>query len=200
ESLYAAIPTEGDGDREFRTPELRLRELREALREAEAERNRAVAEAVKRTKAETERAFEQRLGAASRALETAGRKLAETAAVEMEIAVVEVLTLATAVAGKIVRREIRQDDEFAQRLVRRCLRRIASRAEVRVRLHPDDVAAIEQAGESLLSDVGIAHVLRFEADRRVERGGCVVETPDFVVDGRPRTQLGLAREAMEAEA
>ena len=101
--------------------------------------------------------------------------------------------------SKIVRREIARDDDFATRLVRRCLRRIANRTEVRVRLSPEDLQRVEAARGTLLAE-GAGHRVVLEGDRRVETGGCVVETPDFVVDGRPRTQLALAREAMEGEA
>ncbi|MFN8179527.1 MAG: FliH/SctL family protein [bacterium] len=177
----------------------RLRGLFEALDRAESEASRRAAEAAERARAETRKDLARQVSEALVAVQAAAKALAEARAREKEVAVEEIVHLAVAVAGKIVRREVRRDDDYVVRLVRRCLRRIPMPAPVRVRLHPDDIAAVTAARDALaLDDSG--HQVALEADRRVERGGCVVETPDFVVDGRARTQLSAARAAMEDDA
>lgn len=184
----------------YTSARVRFRELLDRITEAEARERRNVEKAVMETRAQVEEEALERWGEATEALRSIVTRVEEALEVEYEIAVDEILDLATSVASKIVRREIGRDDEFATNLVRRCLRRLANRTEVLVRVNPEDRAAIEAAGDALLTEAGAGHHLRFESDRRVDRGGCVVETPDFVVDGRPRMQVALAREAMEVEA
>jgi len=198
--LYSGAAEGAGAPLRYTSSRVRFRELLDRIAEADERERRNVEEAVARTRAQVEEEARARWGEATEALRAVVARFEEALEVEYEIAVDELLELATAVASKVVRREISKDDEFASRLVRRCLRRLANRTEVLVRVNPDDRAAIEASGEALLVETGAGHRLRFEDDRRVDRGGCVVETPDFVVDGRPRMQLSLARKAMETEA
>jgi flagellar assembly protein FliH len=177
----------------------RLRGLLDALDRAEADATHRAADAAQRAREAARGEMAVDLSRALAAVHTAAEELAAARAREKEVAVEEIVHLAVAVAGKIVRREIRRDEEYVVRLVRRCLRRIPMPAAVRVRLNPDDIASVTAARDALALDDS-AHQVSFEADRRVERGGCVVETPDYVVDGRASTQLTAARAALEDEA
>lgn len=177
----------------------RLRDLVARLDRAEEEARRRAEEAREEGRRAAHAGFVREFGAALAVLRKAAAALEDARAREGERTAGEIVHLAVAVAGKIVRREIRLDDAYTVRLVRRCLRRIPFPAPVRVRLHPADLAAVTAAKDSLLGE-GAAHQLSFEEDGRVERGGCVVETPDFVVDGRPRMQLGAAQEALAGDA
>ena len=129
----------------------------------------------------------------------AARRLARVVEDEREIARQEIVALAVAVASKILRREIAGDDAFTVRLVRRCLRKIVRAAEVRVNVHPTELERVREALD-FSSETGAGeHKLTVVPDRRVESGGCVVETPDFVVDGTLRTQLAAASQALQGE-
>jgi flagellar assembly protein FliH len=176
----------------------RLRNLFAALDHAEKDATRRAAEAAEQARHETRHELSQQLSQALAAVRSAAQELALARERETEVAADEVVHLAVAVAGKIVRREIRRDDDYVVRLVRRCLRHIPMPAKVLVRLNPEDVAAVAAAREAFALDES-SHQVAFEADRRVERGGCVVETPDFVVDGRARVQLAAARSALRDE-
>jgi flagellar biosynthesis/type III secretory pathway protein FliH len=178
---------------------VRVRELVERLARAEESARAEAARAAAGAREETRRDLLREFGAALEAVRAATAALEAAREREKEACVEEVVHLAVEVAGKILRREVRRDDEHVNRLVRRCLRRIPFPAPVRVRLHPDDVARVDAAREALGAD-GTAHRITFEGDRRVERGSCVVETPDFVVDGRARVQLAAARAALGDDA
>ena len=177
----------------------RVRDLVARLDRAEEDaRRRAAAaeeEGRRAARAELAREFDAALAAvrtAAKALDTARRE-------EGERTVSDIVDLAVAVAAKVLRHEIRRDRDYVVQLVRRCLRRIPFPAPVRIRLNPGDAAAVLAAREALGAEE-MAHQVTFEEDRRVERGGCIVETPDFVVDGCTRTQIAAAREAMEGDA
>lgn len=183
---------------QYSSTRVRFRELLERLQEAE-DRERASVE-----KAASE-AREQALGEAKaeyedtmNTLRKAASELQKAVARNVELAGADLADLSTAIASKIVRREIRQDDEYVIRLVRRCLSKILRPTVVRIRVHPDDRERVAEAAGSLTGETDARHQISFEADQRVERGGCVVETPDFVVDARRDTQLEAARESMEA--
>jgi flagellar assembly protein FliH len=178
---------------------VRVRQLVERLERAEEDAARRAQEAAERAEREAKARFTREFGAALTALQAAARELESAREREKEVAVEEIVHLAVAVAGKIVDREVRRDDEYVVRLVKRCLRRIPFPAPLRIRLHPEDVAAVSAARDLLAAD-GSAHRFTFEGDRRVERGSCVVDTPDFVVDGRARVQLATARAALEGDS
>lgn len=180
----------------FSSSRVRFRELLERLEQAEARERRAVANAVERTRAEVEAEAQAKWGETTQALASVVRRIQELTEVEYEVAVEELVDLATAIAGKIVRREIAKDNEYVVKLVRRSLRRVGGAHDVTVRLNPADLDAVKAARTDLVGEAGAGQRVRFEADRRVEKGGCLVETPDFVVDGQARTQLDRAREAL----
>jgi flagellar assembly protein FliH len=193
------LPEGGGGLPSLASEGTRVRDLVVLLERAEEDARRRVDEARAEGRRAARDEFVREFGEALATLRAAAAALEDARAREGERTLQEIVHLAVAVAGKIVRREVHRDDAYTVRLVRRCLRRIPFPAPVRVRLHVADLAAVTAARDSLLGE-GAGHQLSFEEDARVERGGCVVETPDFVVDGRPKVQLGAAQEALAGDA
>jgi type III secretion protein L len=68
---------------------------------------------------------------------------------------------------------------------------------VRVRIHPDDLPAVE-AHRVALEARAPAAVLELVADEAVGRHGCVIETPQGRVDARLDTQLAALERALTA--
>ena len=197
--LYV-VPDDGNGGpRTTTTAPPRIKDLVDRLERSEESARRRAQSAAEEAALQARTELVREFGAALEQVHAAANALSAAREREKEVCVDEIVRLATAIAGKIVRREIRTDPELLTALVRRCLRRIPFPAPVRVRLHPDDVARIQSARDALVDGDATAAIV-FEEDRRVERGGCVVETPDFVVDGRPRVQLEAARDALRADA
>ena len=184
----------------YASARIRFRELLERLEDADERERRNVerareegrAQALAEARAEYEEIVAMFTQVSARMAETIDR--------EVELATGELVELATAIASRIVRREIRADDGYVLRLVRRCLAKILQPSAVRVRLHPDDRERVAAAAASITQETDTRHQLAFEADRRVERGGCIVEIPDFIVDGRRDTQLAAAAAAMGGNA
>jgi len=192
----ASGPGEEAVSKRYSSKRVRTRELLARLEQAEARERRNVAEAAREAReaalAEA-RAEHQAVLDAFRA-STAALDAAMTR--EIELATSELIALSTAIASRILRREIRRDDDYVIRLVRRCLGKVLQPSVVRIRLHPDDRDRVAAAAASLTADGDPRHQLAFDADRRVERGGCVVEIPEFVVDARADTQLAAAAAAL----
>ena len=186
----------GAGAQRYTSPRVRFRELLDHLEESDARERREVARAAAAAREEALAEARAEYDGAVQAFRTAAAELRDAVNREVELAESELVELAAAIASKIVRREIRGDDDYLVGLVRRCLSRILRPTAVRIRLHPRDQERVADAAASLTGETEARHQLAFEADPRVERGGCVVETPDFVVDARRATQLAAATAAV----
>ena len=96
------------------------------------------------------------------------------------------LAVSTAIARHIIERELQGDPESFAELVRSALAKFPVDEAVKVRVNPQDLSAI-----SMISDAGGLAIpiegtreVRWVADQGVLAGGCVVEGPTRVVDGR----------------
>ena len=116
----------------------------------------------------------------ARAVATAEREAAKDVA----------LALARKMAEKIVGRAIERDPSIMGDIVGQAL--AASRARggsVVLRVHPDDLAAVERARSKWSQRMVAAADVRVVGDVSVGRQGCVVETPVGRLDARLQTQL-----------
>jgi flagellar biosynthesis/type III secretory pathway protein FliH len=120
--------------------------------------------------------------------------LAARAAADAERAAAKdvAVLLARKMAEKIVGHAVRVDPTVMTDIASQAL--LASRARgasVVLRVHPEDLAALEQSGPRLLDGEGAPSAVRMVADPSVGRCGCVVETPAGRVDARLATQLDI---------
>jgi len=101
----------------------------------------------------------------------------------------EIATLAVSVAEKVVAQEISTQPEIVLNLVRNSMKRMKERESLRVRLNPDDLEMVRAARDDLIGAVDGVRGLDLVEDRRVGRGGCVVESRNGNLDARIKTQL-----------
>ncbi len=94
-----------------------------------------------------------------------------------------VYLLALAVAGHLIQREVAADPSIVRELVHRGLEAFPVGSRVEIHLNPEDLAALKSQFELPGAD-GRATELQWLADPAVERGGCTLDTPHRVVDGR----------------
>ena len=98
--------------------------------------------------------------------------------------------MAVVVARHVIDREVTTDGQIVTELVRRALQQLPLDQTVSIRLHPDDIAICEPL---LAPDVmGRVRDLRLLMDPNVQRGGCLVEGRERVIDGRVDTSLERA--------
>jgi flagellar assembly protein FliH len=122
------------------------------------------------------RALEKALDALSRPFEELEHRFHE-----------EILELVKAVARQLLRREMRLDPTHIVGVVKEGLAALPMAAsEVIVRMHPDDAAAMRETMAPGSGERG----WRLEADPLMDRGGCVIVTPQSQVDGRLETRIG----------
>jgi flagellar assembly protein FliH len=148
----------------------------QAVREGFEEGRRAGLEAARQEIQWRAQALERALDSLARPFEMLDQRFHE-----------EVLELVKAVARSLVRRELQLDPTHIAGVVREGLAALPmATADVVVRLHPDDAAVLR---ECLAGDAG-ERAWRVENDPLLERGGCLVLTPQSQVDGRLETRLG----------
>jgi flagellar biosynthesis/type III secretory pathway protein FliH len=107
------------------------------------------------------------------------------------------LVLARKMAEKIVGRAVELDPSIMGEIAGQAL--AASRARggsVVLRVHPDDLAAVEQTRPNWSQRIAAAVDVHLLADDLVGRNGCVVETAVGRLDARLQTQLDALERAL----
>ena len=163
--------------------------LARAHREAEAARAEAVREGRDEGRA--------RVAAELAGLLAAGRAEAEAALARLEP---QALAIAAKMAEKIIGRAVELAPsvmaEIAAEAVAACRPR---GGVVRLRVHPDDLVAVERERDALAERLGGEGALELVVDESVGRHGCVVDTSVGRVDARLATQLAALRGALASD-
>ncbi len=151
-------------------------ERQRAEREGFEHGRQAGIEAARREIAAQTAALEKTLDALSRPFDGLDQRFIE-----------EIVVLVRAVTRQLVRRELQSDPGHIAGVVRTALAALPMATnDIVVRLHPDDAAALN----ACLTPAAGERSWRVEADPVLERGGCLVSTPNSQIDARLETRLG----------
>jgi flagellar assembly protein FliH len=122
----------------------------------------------------------------------------------------ELVALALLIARKILHKEVTVTRASVVSLAKASLAHLHDKTQARVRVHPDDVAVLNDALGALKHDVSGLETLEIIADPHVGPGGCVAESKTGRVDANLATLLeevaatlldlppGAGREALPA--
>jgi len=97
--------------------------------------------------------------------------------------------VAAAIASRVIRREIERTPNVTLALVREALELAAGTADVQLRMHPDDLAALGSQVERLAEELARLGKPEILADPNIEKGGCRVETRFGAIDQQFAAQL-----------
>jgi len=97
--------------------------------------------------------------------------------------------LSVTIAGKILRHELSRRPELAVDIIQEALQLAAGQPHLKLRLHPADIAVLQQAGQEALSRLASMGQSELVPDESIARGGCLIETRHGVIDARLETQL-----------
>jgi len=100
-----------------------------------------------------------------------------------------VVTLAIAVARRILGREVRSDQDIVIYSVREALRQVADKASILIKVNPEDFQNIIAHRRELQQMDKNFSELDFLEDEKISTGGCVVQTRSGMIDGRLDSQL-----------
>lgn len=153
--------------------------------EVEQARDQAFAEGKKAGLIEGHTSVEQALVH----LEEYTNKLVENEKNFLRHAEKHVVTLAIAVAKRILGREVETDKEIIVFSVREALKQVADKARIIIKVNPEDLENILLHRKALQKMDRNFPELEFEADEKISRGGCIIQTRTGVIDGRLTSQL-----------
>ena len=144
---------------------------------------------------------DQRIGEQLGVLETAAARLGDSGEASVEWWQNTALTLAIAIAGKLLRRQLELRPEDVAGMVSAALQLSAGSRRVEVRMHPLDLELL--TGDQALSTSSGLSTLPDDllvADETLERGDCLVQTTDGRIDARLETLLDrIATELLDVD-
>ena len=107
------------------------------------------------------------------------------------------ISLAAAIAKRLIRRELSQQPEITLTLVREALELAAGSSQLRILLSPDDHAALGEQIRMLAEELSAHIEVEVKADAEVTPGGCRVETRFGVIDQQFEAQLQRIEEELK---
>ncbi len=129
------------------------------------------------------------------------QRLSDALAVEQEDFFVrmepELVRLTVAIAEKVVDRQLTLQPEILVEMTRTYLKRIREREVLNIRVHPDHLPMMTAEKLALLQSADGIHEINLQEDRRVGRGGVILETPQGSLDGRLSAKLGVVSKAFD---
>ncbi len=108
----------------------------------------------------------------------------------------EAVDLALSLAEQILAGALDVEPERVLDAVRGALRRLVDRHRVTVLVNPDDLELVSERMDAVKAELGGMDQCDVQADRRVGRGGVVVQTVAGEIDAQINVQLARAREVV----
>ena len=100
-----------------------------------------------------------------------------------------VMQFAFSIAQLVIKQEVAVNREIVLGQVREALRHLVGVEKVKLRVHPDDEEVLRHRRAEVSSASDSLKEMVIEADDKIDRGGCIVESDSGNVDARLSTQL-----------
>lgn len=180
--------------------ECRAKELvRDAEREAARIRDEALqqgrAEGLEESRKKAEEQFKESSLLVNSFMEQMKRQESDL----MRLLTPRLANLAADLAQKIIHREIDKDSSIVTSQAEEAIGKILEREKLVIRVNPADVELMKQHKPVLLGMFDGIDKIEVVGDKKIERGGCTVETNLVRVDAQPKSQLEAARKTLLAE-
>jgi flagellar assembly protein FliH len=104
--------------------------------------------------------------------------------------------VASAIAERVIRREVRQDPGITLTLVREALELAAGNTHLRIHLHPEDCKALGNQVQMLIDELAPLSGAEIAPDADVSPGSCRLETQFGIIDERFEAQLKRIEEEL----
>ena len=138
----------------------------------------------------------EQMGSLRPALESAVRQIEDARQDWMRHWEQSAVALASAIAGRIVRKQLGEAPEISMEWIREALQMTAGSSQVVVRLNPNDLEALRAQIEQVVGAFRPLASARLEPDESISPGGCRVETEFGSVDQQLETQLDRIAEEL----
>jgi flagellar assembly protein FliH len=106
------------------------------------------------------------------------------------------LKVASAIASRIARREVKRQPDITLTLIREALEMAAGSTQIQLRLNPADHAALGGQVQTLVAELSRAGGAEVIADETISLGGCRVDTRSGGIDQQFEAQLARIEEEL----
>jgi type III secretion protein L len=107
----------------------------------------------------------------------------------LEGAETELLKLSLKIAERIVGKALELDRSILLDIIHKAIQSLKYQKEIRIRIHPDDVAYLKDQKMQLYAMLGESKEIEVVEDPLVGKGGCIIDTEIGTIDARLETQL-----------
>ncbi len=104
---------------------------------------------------------------------------------------------AIAIAEKVIKQQVETSNKIILSQINEAVRRIVGADKIRIRLNPLDEINVREAKGNVVEGVDSIREIIIEADEKIERGGCIIESEMGNVDAKISTQLNQIENAFE---
>lgn len=134
---------------------------------------------------EAKRSFERELNI----LEEIKRGLGSYREEILKMSEKEITRLSVTVAEKIIRQKVAEDSSIVMDSLKVALKSVPQLDRLIIHLNPDDYMYIKSRGEEIDEIINRYKEIKFIDDKRIEKGGCVIETEIGSIDTQISSQL-----------
>ena len=108
----------------------------------------------------------------------------------------DLVRLALAIAGRVVKRVVAAEPEVAASNVREAVALVNSSSDVVVQVYPAELESVQRFCQQWAEQTGRLDHVRVVADESIDRGGCVIRTDSGQVDATVQGQLDRIAEQL----
>lgn len=155
-----------------------------------------IEEAYQRGLREGQANTEEDYGDALRALLSASQQLDTIRETLIHNSRNEVLEFAMAIAERIVRISVREQDRTILATIDEALQQAVKSDEFTIYLHPKDYETVSMKSEELIAGLSGLNNIVIKQDNTIEQGGAKIESDNCTIDGTIATQFDVIREEL----
>jgi type III secretion protein L len=108
----------------------------------------------------------------------------------------DMLELSFKIAEKIIGKQLELDKSIIMDIVAQALQTVRQSKQITVRVNPEDSKALKATKEELLELLGHGRVIDVVEDKKVEKGGCIIESEVGIVDAQLSKQLDRLKKVL----
>lgn len=140
---------------------------------------------------------EEEFGAAARALLLICQQLDTLRTTIISNSSNELLEFSLAIAERILRLSVREQDHTIVATIEEALRRAVKSDEFTIRIHPDDYDTLSAKSTEIVAGLSGLHNIVIRKDQNVERGGAQIESDNCTLDATITSQFEMIREEVK---
>jgi type III secretion protein L len=108
----------------------------------------------------------------------------------------EMLSLAFKIAEKIVGKQLEMDKTIIMDIVSQALQTVRQSRQITLRVNPEDAKVLKANKDAFLEKLGHGREIDVLEDKKVERGGCIIESEIGIVEAQLQTQLDRLKKVL----